>query len=167
MNVSKAKELIADFRRTQHQRTYSPLGIDGTAVERVSSFRYLGVHIAEDLNWNTHIDTLVRKVNQCLCQLRQLRKFRVSWRILQAFNTGAVESILTGSITAWFGKSSSQDRRAPQRVVGSAERTPHPAGPVLQDVSNQSLQDHEGSSQPQQQTVPSDAARQAPPQSRC
>jgi len=38
------------------------------AVERVSSFRYLGVHIAEDLTWTTHIDTR-------LYRLRQLRKF--------------------------------------------------------------------------------------------
>jgi len=45
LNVSKTKELIVDCRRTQqHQSTYTPLGINGTAVERVSSFRYLGVH---------------------------------------------------------------------------------------------------------------------------
>jgi len=55
LNVSKTKELMLEFRRTQqHQRTYSPLGINGTTVERVSSFRYLGVHIAEDLTWTTH-----------------------------------------------------------------------------------------------------------------
>jgi len=58
LNVSKTKEQIADFRRTQqHQRTYTPLGINGTAVERVSSFRYLGVHITEYLTWTIDIDT--------------------------------------------------------------------------------------------------------------
>jgi len=60
--------------KIQHQRTNTPLGINGTAVERVSSFRYLGVHIAEDLTWTTHIDTVVRKVKQRLYHLRQLRK---------------------------------------------------------------------------------------------
>jgi len=51
LNLSKTKKLIVDLRRTlQHQRTYTPLGINGTAVERVSSFRYLGVHIAEDID---------------------------------------------------------------------------------------------------------------------
>ena len=44
-----------DFRRTlQHQRTYTPLGINGTVVEGVSSYRHLGVHITEDLTWTTH-----------------------------------------------------------------------------------------------------------------
>jgi len=43
-----------DLRRTQpHQRTDTPLGINGTTMERVSNFRHLGVHIAEDLTWTT------------------------------------------------------------------------------------------------------------------
>jgi len=54
----QTKDLIVVFRRTQqHQRIYTQLGINGTAVERLS-FRYLGVHIAEDMTWTTHIDTL-------------------------------------------------------------------------------------------------------------
>jgi len=70
-----SKLLIVDFRKTQqHQGTYTPLGINGT-VGRVSSFRYLGVHITEDLTCTTQIDTLVRKAKQRLYHLRQLRKF--------------------------------------------------------------------------------------------
>jgi len=108
LNVSKTKELIVDFRRTQRTNIRGHHWvINGTAVERVSSLRYLGVNIAEDLTWTTHIDTLMRKAKQRLYHLRQLRKFRVSRRILQTFYAGLVESILTGSITAWFGNSSS------------------------------------------------------------
>ncbi len=58
LNVSKTKELIVDFRKRQ-QRPYSPLMISGTPVERVSSFKYLGVNISEDLTWTTHIQTQV------------------------------------------------------------------------------------------------------------
>jgi len=94
LNVSTIKELIVDFRRTlQHQGTYTPLEINGTAAERLSRYRYLGVHITWDLTWTTHIDTLVRKVKQRLNHLRQLRRFRVSRKILQTFYAGAVESI--------------------------------------------------------------------------
>jgi len=49
LNVFNTKELIVDFRRT-----YTPLGMNGTAGGWVSIFRYLGVHIAEDLTWTTH-----------------------------------------------------------------------------------------------------------------
>jgi len=76
LSVSKTKELIMDVRRSQHQRTSTPLGINGTALERVSSFRYLGVHIPEDLTWTTQIYTHIdRKAKQRLYQLKQLRKF--------------------------------------------------------------------------------------------
>lgn len=55
------KELIVNFRRAQRPRMYTPLRINRTTVERVSSFKYPGVHITEDLRWITHTDTLVRK----------------------------------------------------------------------------------------------------------
>ncbi len=84
LNVSKTKELIVDFRKRQ-QRPYTPLMISGTPVERVSSFKYLGVNISEDLTWTTHIQTQVKKARQRLYHLRQLRKFRVSPAILKTF----------------------------------------------------------------------------------
>ncbi len=65
LNVSKTKELIVDFRKRQ-QRPYTPLMISGTPVERVSSFKYLGVNISEDLTWTTHIQTQVKKARQRL-----------------------------------------------------------------------------------------------------
>ncbi|KAF7702421.1 hypothetical protein HF521_001704, partial [Silurus meridionalis] len=43
LNVSKTKELIVDFSMKQ-ERSYQPLNICGIPVERVDSFRYLGVH---------------------------------------------------------------------------------------------------------------------------
>ncbi len=69
LNGSKAKELIVDFRKRQ-QRPYTPLMISGTPVERVSSFKYLGVNISEDLTWTTHIQTQVKKARQRLYHLR-------------------------------------------------------------------------------------------------
>ncbi len=64
LNVSKTKELIVDFRKRQ-QQPYTPLMISGTPVERVSSFKYLGVNISEDLTWTTHIQTQVKPGKDC------------------------------------------------------------------------------------------------------
>ncbi len=60
LNVSKTKELIVDFRKRQ-QQPYTPLMI---SVERVSSFKYLGVNISEDLTWTAHIQTQVQKARE-------------------------------------------------------------------------------------------------------
>src|SRR4029434_10132780 len=49
LNVSKTKEIVVDFRKSHSE--HPPLTIDGAAVERVSSTKFLGVHISEDLSW--------------------------------------------------------------------------------------------------------------------
>ncbi|KAI3374053.1 hypothetical protein L3Q82_022622 [Scortum barcoo] len=56
LNVSKTKELIVDFRRRQREE-HAPLSINGTTVERVSSFRFLqftSVTHREDPDWLHH-----------------------------------------------------------------------------------------------------------------
>ncbi len=108
--------------------------ISGTPVDKVSSFKYLGVNISDDLTWTTHIQTQVKKARQRLYHLRQLRKFRVSPEILKTFYSGAIESVLTQCISVWYGNASYQDCIALQRVVRLAERISGSAFPSLQDI---------------------------------
>ncbi len=50
LNISKTKELIVDFGKKQG-RNYAPLNINGSSVERVDSFKYLGVHVWGAAYW--------------------------------------------------------------------------------------------------------------------
>ncbi len=113
LNIDKTKQLVVDYRR--QSREHTPITIDKTPVERVSSFKFLCVHITEDLTWSAHTDAVLKKAHQHLFFLRRLRKFGTSPRILRSFYTCTVESILTGCITAWFGNSTAGNRRALQR----------------------------------------------------
>ncbi len=122
-----------DFRK-KPQQPYTPLIISGTPVERVSSFKYLGVNISEDLTWTAHVQTQVKKARHRLYHLRQLRKFRVSLAILKTFYSGAIESVLTQCISVWYGNALNQDCKAMQRVVCLAERISGSPLPSLQDI---------------------------------
>ncbi len=125
LNVSKTKELIVNFRKRQ-QRPYTPLMISGTPVERVSSFKYLGVNISEDLTWTTHIQTQVKKARQRLYHLRQLRKFRVSPAILKTFYSGAIESVLHISGSALPSLQDIYFKRCKSRAAKILKDSTHP-----------------------------------------
>lgn len=58
LNISK--EMFLHFRR-QQAGNYNPLKIYVTPVEKVVSFKYIGVHITEDLSWSLHISSTIRK----------------------------------------------------------------------------------------------------------
>ncbi len=132
LNIVKTKELVVDYRR--QSREHTPITIDKTPVERVTSFKFLGVHITEDLTWSAHTDAVLKKVHQRLFFLRRLRKFGSSPRILRSFYTCTVESILTGCITAWYGNSTAGNRRALQRVVRTARHIVGGELPSFQDI---------------------------------
>ncbi len=132
LNIDKTKELVVDFRR--QSREHTPIIIDKTPVERVNSFKFLGVHITEDFTWSAHTDAVLKKSHQRLFFLRRLRKFGMSPSILRSFYTCTVESILTGCITAWFGNSTAGNRKALQRVVRTARHIVGGELPSLQDI---------------------------------
>ncbi len=102
LNIDKTKELVVDFRRPSREHT--PITIDKTPVERVNSFKFLGVHITEDLTWSAHTDAVLKKSHQRLFFLRRLRKFGMSPSILRSFYICTVESILTGCFTCLVWK---------------------------------------------------------------
>ncbi len=93
LNIDKIKELVVDFRR--QSREHTPIIIDNTPVKRVNSFKFLSIHITENLTWSAHTDAVLKKAHQCLFFLRRRRKFGMSpsttpalWRALAASPPG-------------------------------------------------------------------------------
>ena len=115
LNTSKTVEMIVDFRRNQDPKV--PLLIDGKAINSVDSFKFLGSLISDDLSWGANIDSIVKRAHQRLYLLRQLKKFGLSKVILLQFYRAMVESVLTFSITVWYGTASQLDKKRLDRVV--------------------------------------------------
>ncbi|KAK3519981.1 hypothetical protein QTP70_010107 [Hemibagrus guttatus] len=90
---------------SMNNRTLNAMKTKESEVEHVSSFKFLGVHISEDLSWHLNTSTLVRKAQQHLYFLRRLKKVHLSPKILTNFYRCIIESILTSSITVWYGRS--------------------------------------------------------------
>ncbi|KAI4876267.1 hypothetical protein NFI96_007913 [Prochilodus magdalenae] len=133
LNISRTKEMIVDYRKLQ-RGGHSPLYINGAEVERVSSVRFLGVHLTDDLSWSLHTNKVVRSARQRLFFLRRLRKFGLPPDILTNFYRCTIESILTACITVWYGSCTAYDRKALKRVVRTAESIIGSKLPDLQDI---------------------------------
>ena len=132
LNVNKTKEMIVDIRKQQMEQP--PIHIDGTVVERVESFKFLGVHITDKLNWSNDTGRLVKKAQRRLFNLRRLKKFGLSPKTLTNFYRCTIESVLSACITAWYGKCTARSRRVLQRVVRSAQHITGGKIAALQDT---------------------------------
>ena len=74
LNTAKTKFIIFGSRYKLSQLGEFALGILGEPIERVYSFKYLGVLLDEFLSFNEHIDYLLNKANKKLGILRKVRK---------------------------------------------------------------------------------------------
>ena len=132
LNVNKTKEITVDFRK--NCKPHTPLTIKGSAVESVKSTKFLGVHITDDLTWTTNTTSLVKKAQQRLHFLRRMRRANLPPSALTTFYRGAIESILTSSLSVWYGSCPVADQKTLQRVVRSAEKITTSAQPSIQDL---------------------------------
>ncbi len=132
LNTLKTVEMIVDFRRKPP--ALPPLTIMNSTVTAVESFRFLGTTISQDLKWDNHIESIVRKAQQRLYFLRQLRKFNLPQELLIQFYSAIIESVLCTSITVWFSSATKSDLRKLWRVVRTAERIIGTTLPTLQEL---------------------------------
>ncbi len=132
LNVEKTKEVVMDFRRNSVD--HPPLTIDTSTVERVSSTKFLGVHITEDLTWTTNTKSISKKAQQRLHFLRRLKRASLPPPILTTFYRGTIESVLTSCITVWYRNCCAADRKTLQRTVNTAAKIIGAPLPSILDI---------------------------------
>ncbi|KAF7711331.1 hypothetical protein HF521_000342, partial [Silurus meridionalis] len=132
LNTLKTVEMIVDFRK--HPSTLLPLTISNIPVSPVENFKFLGTTISQDLKWESNINSILKKAQQRMYFLRQLRKYSLPQELLIQFYTAVIESVLCSSITIWFGAATKQDRNRLQKTVKTAEKIIGAPLPTLQDL---------------------------------
>ena len=92
--------MIVDYRRRQEEE-HAPLHINGSKVEQVSCFRFLGVYINNDLTWSAHTDKVVKVARKRLFFLRRLKKFGMDSVILTNFYRCTIERMPLHHSVVW------------------------------------------------------------------
>uniref|UniRef100_A0AAV2M4F9 E3 ubiquitin-protein ligase CBL n=1 Tax=Knipowitschia caucasica TaxID=637954 RepID=A0AAV2M4F9_KNICA len=132
LNAQKTVEMIVDFRKSTVPPP--PPSVMDSPITSVESFRFLGTTITQDLKWEPTISSLIKKAQQRMYFLRQLRKAKLPAQMLVQFYTAIIESILTSSVTVWFAGATVRDKQRLQRIVRSAEEVIGRSLPSLQDL---------------------------------
>ena len=120
LNVKKTKEMVVDFRKNVVE--HEPLYIANELVENVTEYKYLGTTLDNTFTFATNTSTLHKKVQSRVYFVRQLRKLNVSQKILDLMYTSIISSVLSFSITCWYGNCSSEAQCKLDRVVNQCSR---------------------------------------------
>ena len=100
----------------------------------MTSYKYLGVTITEQLYCSKNTKLLVKKGQQRLYFMRILRSSKVDKTILQLFHRALVETVLTFSIICWFSQLIIRDRTKLQRVIFRSSKTAGTEFPPLDHI---------------------------------
>ena len=98
INSGKTKELVVDFRQSKHSPP-APVNIQGTDIDIVRSYKYLGVHLNNKLDWTDHTQATYKKGQSSPYLLRSLRSFGVQGALLRTF----FDSVVASAIFFWSG----------------------------------------------------------------
>ena len=120
LNAAKTKEMVVDFRKKKGH--VEPISIKGEPIESVDFFKFLGTTISNDLDWDHNVDGIIKRAQQRLYFLRQLKKFGLNKDILVQFYRAIIESVLTFSICVWYGSITQRQKDRLERVVRAASR---------------------------------------------
>ncbi|XP_073668918.1 uncharacterized protein [Paramisgurnus dabryanus] len=118
LNATKTKELVVDFRRSKP--CMLPVSIQGVNVEVVSTYKYLGVHLDNKLDWSANTDALYRRGQSRLYFLRRLRSFNICSKLLRMFYQSVISSVMFYAVVCWGGSIKKKDAKRLNRLVQKA-----------------------------------------------
>ena len=111
---------MVDFRRARPE--LSTISILGDKVQVVESYKYLGVHMNNKLDWKQQTEAVYKKGQSRLYFLSKLRSFNVCNKMLCMFYQSVVASAIFSAAISWgsgIRTCASKELNEPMRRAGS------------------------------------------------
>jgi len=99
INPAKTKELVFTVAR---RLEVPPLTIGGNPIEQVTSSKLLGVILTSTLSWGPHIKSVLKKCNQRLFLLSQMKRAGLQPRELLTIYKSFIRPVLEYACPVWF-----------------------------------------------------------------
>ena len=105
INSKKSKEMIISFTQDVHFKKCVPnIIIEGIPVEVVKHAKLLGVILSDDLTWNMHVDSIVKKAAKRVYMLYQLKRAGIRQTDLVNVYVSVVRPVLEYACPVWHTK---------------------------------------------------------------
>ncbi|KAI4903274.1 hypothetical protein NFI96_004888, partial [Prochilodus magdalenae] len=128
LNTSKTKEMVVDFHRARPLT--QPVSTQGVEVERVKTYRYLGLHLDDRLDWSANTDILYRKGQSRLSlvcwggSVKKRDKMRLDKLVRRAGSVAGLE--LDSVVTV-------AERRTLHKLLSIMDDDGHPLHTIIMD----------------------------------
>jgi len=99
-----------------------PVNLSGTPVERVTTFKLLGVHIASGLKWTQHIDAITSKAASRLHFLKQLKRSGARRDDLLYFYVTVIRTLPEYACPVWHSSLTATQTKALESLQRRAMR---------------------------------------------
>ena len=100
LNLKKCKEMLIDLRR--NTETAIPLtNIENNTIERVTSYKLLGLWIDNNMKWNTNTEKIVKKAAKRLFLLKVLKSNDASTSDMKNFYIAVIRPTLEYGAQVW------------------------------------------------------------------
>ena len=88
LNLKKTNYMLLGTRnKTNQSKDKFKLSIDDTEVKEVSTFKFLGITVDQNLTWKNHVDDLAKKCSRSIDILHKVKQFLPESALLSLYYT--------------------------------------------------------------------------------
>jgi len=98
INTKKTKEMLLG---TIVKNPPPALQLNGQTLERVKTYKLLGLHVTDSLKWNVHVSSICSKAAQRLHFLKQLKRAAMSYEDLLYYYQSVVIPVVEYACVVW------------------------------------------------------------------
>ena len=123
LNLSKTKYTLFHFQQKKID-ILPNIQIDKTKISNVRSYKFLGIVIDENLNWDCHKTYLSNKLSKTVGLLSKLKHFFPKYILLKMYNSLILSNITYG-ITCWAFGNCSRIEILQKKAIRNINKSPY------------------------------------------
>ena len=123
VNEAKTKEMLIYFGKLFSESFLPNIVINGSRIERVKTFKLLGVLFNDDLSWSNHVQFILEKVARRYFIIYQLARIGMDCKDTVTVYCSVMRSVLEYACVVWHPGLTASESAEIERVQKRVLRT--------------------------------------------